>query len=584
MADTGGASDARAACTEIHKLASSLRPGSSCYGSAIPAMASLKKKPFDRAQELTMNPPMSNTYNNDNPSSSSSSSRLHNVFQSAFETIDIESDTFSLPLQNEFSSFLLHEMAQLRTEKPLKHPGDPDAVTEGEPELKRRRQDGNPCASDIFPNGQSSHEFHQFGDLFDTESKSEKSHKNGSLDDSQRFQQQKRLLFSWVAVQLRTAEQVVQRMFDDQEKVHREEIKALKAEHEREMNNRTNSSYAETSVIMKKPAEKAVLEPLEIEETDRSRVDDAFKRHSSTRRRLLQLLVDENHDVKRVREQIKREHHEYYHLKDAIYSQLKLQQCHHYNLQSLSRSTIAEKNSEVQRLGKALDEKSAELRLLQESQNRAAPATTPVENCNGQLMRQRQSLENGAVSIATENMEHELIQKRDFEVQRLQQRLDQSQSENSLLARRVEETMDQKSLIEANITMLRRQLYQEKISSSQLKAQLQEAVNIRRVNALSHSNAPNTQATNVLEKGDKEQSKEVKRIMLNHLEQSKACNYRLELMANEVKRLGAENRELTETLSTQEQSLEKTSKSLERLTERNSEYFQTIQMLTKDKT
>ena len=531
--NTASGSDASTARAEIDKIAASFRSASSSQENAPPPAASLfpqnslKIKEIERLNNLKMNQPT------DNESPQSSSSKLCNVFRSAFATIDIESDTFSVSSQTGFSSALLHEMELLQGKKRKENSvADGSALSVGmEPSSKRKRDDGFPHHNYQHGGGKESH---QYGDVFDmsVESTREQIARtegcNITTGCPETAKQQSSLVFSWVASRLRTAEQNMQKLFDDQEEAHRVEIEALKAEHARDKA-KVSIPNADSHMATKQ-VELPVLETIEIEETDRSRVDQALESHLVLRRQLLAGLRENAHHDGLLREQLMKESYGYHSLRDAIYSQLSLQQCHHFNLQSINRSIIAEKNSELKRLGKNLDAKSAALRITQES-----------------------------------------------------------------MSRLIEESR-------VNFTRLQQLLHQEHLSGTQMKIQMQEMINANS-QIITQQSALNTQAAN------ENHSKEIKKMIMNHLGESKACNRRLEHMANEIKRLSTQNRELNEmistlekslekttktpeikkltaenkvlneTVSTLETSLEKTTKTLERLSERNLEYYNTIKKL-----
>ena len=664
--------------TEIEKIAASFRSASSSQANDPPRPTasptpqnSLKIKELERVNMLKM----SQSTNNVSPPSSS---RLYNVFRSAFATIDIENDTFSVSSQTGFSSALLHEMELLQGNKRKENTGacGSSFAVGVEPSSKRKREDS--CPHQNYRNG-GGKEDHQYADVFvmSVESTSEENTRskscNSTIDCPEKARQQSSLVFSWVASRLRTAEQNMQKLFDNQEESHRVEIEALKAEHAREKS-KVSILDAE-SYMTKNQVELPVLETIEIERTDRSRVDQALESHLLLRRQVLSELKENAQHDGLLRERLVRERAEYYSLRDAIYSQLDLQQCHHFNLQSINRNIVAEKNSELKRLGKELDARSMELRLLQESSSRFATTAEknqgwnqqhaedlqqqmqgrsvgneqqqlnefqnstrseeqwlpeesrkrfakmsqvdqwqqqqkPVKNVQ-QLINERQFAEKQTVDASTERLRHEkrlenyakdvqqLINERQFvekqtvdasteklphqsEIQHIRQQLCQAQIEKSQLTRQLQEMTARSMVIEesrVNIMALQQLLHREHLSGTQLKTQMQEMINARAQTMTQQHSALNTHAAEVIEKKDENHSKEIKKMVLDHLGQSKACNRRLEHMANLIKQLTAENRELKETISTLEESLEKTTKALERLSERNLEHYNTIKEL-----
>ena len=548
-----------------------------------------------------------------------SSSSLQEIFRSAFATIDIDHDTLPVSLQSEFSSALLQQMKKMQSKRKERPENTKDSAYAGL--LEDEFQEPHPKRIQLQKEGEFF--YRENRDFYGSEGSglildmglNVDGDENGivppSADDNQQHvnnpsmhtrpgetdqgaagynphheivARQHSLLISWFAEQLQNAEQSLQKRFEAQSEAHRVEIEKLKSEHAKDAEERTKPHDE-----LKRKEVEPQIENAEVEDVDKSRVYQALEDHLSLRRQLLDVLKeDRKHDAP-ILERVVEEHVAYLNLQNAIYAQLELQQCHHFNLQSRDRAIIEEKNCELKRLGEALNEKSMELQELK--QKVKSKDADPGACQNGQEQQEQQQfvgnlqkrlnqkqLENHQLAQNLQQLTnagtHYLQQNEhaSSQIQNLQQLLRQRELENDQLMRRVQE-MTVESLVldsqQSQVSTLQQTLHREQLANSTLKLQLQEAVNTS-AQTLTQSNALH--------------SKEIKNIVLGHLGKTKACAHRMEQMADTIKRLSSENRGLDESVSKHEESLDKMSRTIDKLSAKNREYYSTIEkLMTNDK-
>jgi len=449
---------------------------------------------------------------------------IHKLFEEAFSSTDPVTDALPLSLQADFVASFMQHFNHSSAKRKRKE----DDSTQ-KPRAKQQCRESNTPKESNTMAPQSSHDRLQD---YDEGMNRVATHTTKEILSEQ--DQQRETLMVWFAQQLRNAERGIHHHFQAQQEAHRLEIEALKSK-----DANATQMWATKITELQKQILTQNAPYFKVDEVDKSRFDRALENHNSVRKKLLRIVSEEHGKDKVVMEQMKQEQQAYNLFEDVIATQIKLQECNHFNLQSRFKSTIEEQKLELNRLEECLAQKSHELEALKVRFQKKVDSSTASE------LRRKQAKHEAL---------NRLVNKMQNENEKLKKQMEGLKK--SRIASMSSQHQDPKK---SNDAQVEQKLHQVELENTRLKEQLQATISSS-TETLANANNVSKQVSIVREQMKKQHEKELKMIVLRNLGNENGFAHRMEQMALTIKNLNAINRELAEKSRKQEEILQKVTK------------------------